>query len=169
MTVRERVCWVAWRIFEGSLWVTLLACFGLLYVWYNEEAAERWLHRTVDTPQVEAGGYLVIHSRLYRSKVCRGWIERRMYDGIGVETSFDPDMQERQYLGSEERKVRVPVPITASPGPAIYRSRACWQCNPLQKVLPHCEDLQPLSFTILPPAHLPGMGLQQQPSVETRP
>jgi predicted small integral membrane protein len=169
MTVSEKLRWMFWRLFEAALWALLLGFFVLMYVWYNEEPAERWQRRTIENEQVRAGDYLILNSRLYRSKVCRAWVERRMYDGIGAETKFEPDVQENQYIGLENRTVKVPVPITASPGPSLYKPRACWQCNPLQKFFPHCADLEPLKFIILPPAHLPSPQQQQQPSVETRP
>jgi hypothetical protein len=167
-TMKEQFHLIFWRVLEGSFWLFLLICSGLFYVWFNEEPAERWIRRSIETPQVVAGEYLVIRSRLYRSKICGGWIERRMYDGIGAETKFDPDLQNGTFIGPEDRRVKVPVPLSASPGPAIYRPRACWECNPLQRFFPHCEDLQELKFIILPPKHLPQSPLQQ-PSVETSP
>lgn len=171
MTLSERLCWFAWRVFEGGFWTGILGFFALMYVWYNEDPGERFMRRHIETPTVVAGQYLIIKSRLYRSKICERWIERRMYDGIGQTINFEPDRQERTFIGTEDRTVTIPVPITAAPGSAVYRPRTCSACNPLQKFFPNCNDLEELKFSVLPAPGVPyGTTIPlQQPSVESIP
>lgn len=51
--------------------------------------------------------------------------------------------------GRQKFTIRVPVPMAAAPGKAVYKGTLRFACNPMQRLFPLEQDLRPREFTIL--------------------
>ncbi len=50
--------------------------------------------------------------------------------------------------GRQKFTIRVPVPMAAAPGQAVYKGTLRFACNPMQRLFPLEQDLRPREFTI---------------------
>lgn len=51
--------------------------------------------------------------------------------------------------GRQKFTIRVPVPMAAAPGKAVYKGTLRFACNPMQRLFPLEQDLRPREFTII--------------------
>lgn len=135
------IFWVLAWLAGGTLALTP----ALLVYWYNEGAPVVYAQRQLLTPNVAPGDELQIQITSELKKSCVASVRRYITDATGATTEFAP--VKRPAFASYT--VKLIVPQSAAPGPALYGARAEWECNPLQKWFPN-EVVQPdIPFMIL--------------------
>lgn len=103
------------------------------------------------TPKHPApGDYIAVQWRLRAIRNCPpntpGNISRVIIDATGKRHTFEPTPAAVPAL---TRSLQLPADIT--PGPAVYRSHACFTCNPLHHFWPVCVTQPDLSFEVVKP------------------
>lgn len=81
-------------------------------------------------------------------------VTRTIVDGSGKIHEFTPvtgvyGTEEQPNSPTLSRAFQLPTSIT--PGPAVYRSTACFACNPIHYLWPVCVKTPEIAFTIIPP------------------
>lgn len=105
------------------------------------------------------GDFISVEWNIKVNKVCRPNVPRNItrqiitttghiIDYEPIEGVFGSDIDSTTNIPRRElvRTFQLPPAITS--GPAIYRSRACFACNPLQTFWPVCIDTPDLQFEI---------------------
>ncbi|UHD45336.1 hypothetical protein LUX29_20465 [Aureimonas altamirensis] len=103
----------------------------------------------VISDHVEQGGFLEIRYSLTWTANCQITAFRYVIDEMQVEWPISP--QERVVEpGPSQFTIRVPIPLAASPGDALYRGTIRYECNPVQRFFPLEQQLRERRFKILP-------------------
>lgn len=150
--VRERKLPI-WK--RRMIWRTgTLMLVGLLsgivgFMLVDREPPIRTLSLSAATKVVQPGGELKVATHIYRYRVCRVILERRIVDKDEVRyqlepvaTAFPGNEGEDRYLSS------VAVPRTASVGPARYVQARSYMCNPFHRIWPIVVTMPTVNFTI---------------------
>ncbi|MCW4114722.1 hypothetical protein NPA31_007070 [Aurantimonas sp. MSK8Z-1] len=109
--------------------------------------------------EVRQGDFLQIHYRLTWRSRCEIVAFRYIIDEMRVEWPITAESRIVQ-PGSSDFLIRVPVPLAAAPGAAVYRATLRYECNPFQRFFPLEQDLKPRSFRILAGPN-PSTGVEQ--------
>ena len=136
----------------------MIAVFGtiaampvwIILTWAGESGI---IARTVITsPDVPAGGSLQITGYVIVPGGCRAVLVRRAYDSGGVLVAVLGENVISNLDATPARSARtMPIPGTASPGPALLTQVVEWACNWPQRLFPRQRGLRALEFTITPP------------------
>ncbi len=102
------------------------------------------------------GDQIQVHWTIKTHKMCgpsaANNVTRQIVDSQKIVWSFDTSPSTFGRLlpvDNPDRIVRIiMLPQSVAPGPATYRSRACFACNPLQYIWPVCVDKPEIPFTI---------------------
>lgn len=99
-------------------------------------------------------------------RVCEGWVQREIWQGVGVNSTLaciydkQPAIKRDQLMSTRddgkpntlERSFNLCDKLVA--GPARYRAFTCYQCNPLQQLVPNllsiCVYTPDILFTVTP-------------------
>jgi hypothetical protein len=115
-------------------------------------------------PEVQAGDQITVEWQMKINRVCPGYIAREVVDSQNVLWNYDvqPSVRREQQFDvsgiprlTKLRRSFV-IPEQAAPGPARYRSLACYVCNPIQQLWPICTRTPDVEFSILPKEELSG-------------
>lgn len=123
---------------------TLIIAPSLLIFWYNEAVPVSYSRREVLTPIVSPGGLLKIRITAEITKDCISTVTRSIVDGAG----YSHDAAAVTQPAFTNYTVELPVPLGAAPGPATYRARVEWVCNPVQRWFPNVVLQPEIPFTI---------------------
>lgn len=108
-------------------------------------------------PDPKPGDYVEVSWQIKVNRQCRRDqrrnVTRTIIDSIGKITDFDA--VEGVYGGGrftegDTLNRGFYLPQTIDPGPAIYKSTACFACNPIQYLWPICISHPHINFTIRP-------------------
>lgn len=141
--MKRFICWAMATFILGGIALTP----GLLIYWFNEGVPVAYSIRKVMTPKVAPGDELKIKIVAEITKVsCKANVLRSIVDSAGVIHSVVPENRP----AFSDYIVTLTVPLGAAPGPAKYRARVEWTCNPVQRYFP-LVILQPeMEFEIVP-------------------
>lgn len=99
--------------------------------------------------EVKQGDFLQIAYKVVWTSDCKIVAFRYVIDEMQVEWPISA--QERiVQAGPAEFTIRIPIPMAAAPGRALYKGTIRYECNPWQKLFPLEQNLKERQFTILP-------------------
>jgi len=135
--------------------------FALPWLWWaivDRQPIATRISEVVST-QVRQGESLDISYDVTWNSRCQITAFRYIIDAMQVEW---PITQQDRIVepGPSRFTIRIPIPLAAAPGEAIYRADIAYRCNPLQRFFPLQTKLTPRHFTILPGPN-PSSGIKQ--------
>jgi len=98
--------------------------------------------------EVRQGDFLQIDYDVTWVSRCEIVAFRYIIDEMQVEWPISAQQRVVE-AGRQQFSIRVPVPMAASPGAALYRGTLRYVCNPWQRFFPLEQDLQERQFTII--------------------
>lgn len=134
--------------------VISVACFAPIWMLLDRTPPYTGHQGEVVPAEPRAGEWMTVAWTVKVNRVCPGTIQREVVDAKRVVWNYDvqPAIR-REQLTDENRLHRSFIlPTGASPGPARYRARTCYRCNPLQAWWPICSWTPEIPFTIRPAA-----------------
>lgn len=102
----------------------------------------------VISKEVTQGDFLQIDYDVTWASRCEIVAFRYIIDEMQVEWPISAQQRVVE-KGRQQFTIRVPVPMAAAPGEAVYRGTLRYECNPFQRFFPLEQDLQERRFTIL--------------------
>jgi len=124
------------------------------------------------TPSVNPGGQLRVRYHLRRFRECGSETTRLIRDASETHFGLDPSSTpySQGVVGEEAYNLPLLIPRSAAQGPAEYRVRTIWICNPLHHIWPIKGEMRIVRFEIRgPPAPEPLYGLDSAPGPPDRP
>lgn len=98
--------------------------------------------------EVRQGDFLQIDYDVTWTSRCEIVAFRYIIDEMQVEWPISAQQRVVE-AGRQKFTIRIPVPMAAAPGAAIYRGTLRYVCNPMQRLFPLEQDLRERQFTIV--------------------
>lgn len=100
--------------------------------------------------RVSPGDTLRVQYQVFRYRDCRMHVTRLIFDSERtMHVIAELDLPSGLPLGNDFLTTPVPVPLTATKGPAKYRIIVSYACNPLQRLWPLVAPPREVSFEII--------------------
>lgn len=120
----------------------------LFYMAIDRDPPYVYLEGEVLPQEAEPGSQIAIHWHIKANRFCPGWVERFIVDQRGyvwrnVGSPVRSNTQRDSHIVNT-----VELPRTLGAGPAMYRARVCYECNPTHSIWPLCVDPPELPFRI---------------------
>jgi len=141
--------------------IAFVVAFGLfgpvLFLLFDREPPYDRIVGSISPENPEPGSAIETSWRIRTNRTCEPAkdrnVTRQIIDSHNVVYTFDevPSVYGRNVTAQDSPSsiVRVfALPMNIAPGPARYRSRACFACNPLQHLWPICIDRPDIEFNI---------------------
>jgi hypothetical protein len=111
-------------------------------------------HSEVVTKSVHPGDSFSITYQLKWKTSCtvRGY--RFVIDSANQQYTIAPDERRVSPLDHPQFTINIPIPDTATAGPAKYRATIIFACNPYQQLFPIEREVEDEDFVILPKREL---------------
>lgn len=143
---RDWICHLAAAVFSLVVVVPLVMVFGDRTLPFD-------IGHVFFTPTVaRPGDTLTLNYTLTRvAKDCDGEVHQLMFDGsghvwdLGVTRALYSERTDREQIRTFHRDKKVPMGF--APGPALYKARVFYWCNPLQRFYP-LERVVEAPFTV---------------------
>jgi hypothetical protein len=127
--------------------VVLFAVPWLYWAIMDRRPAADQVSEVIST-EVLQGDFLQVRYRLTWTADCRIVAFRYIIDEMQVEWPISA--QERiVQAGPAEFTIRIPVPMAAAPGEAVYKGTIRYECNPFQRFFPLEQQLRERHFTVV--------------------
>lgn len=127
--------------------VCLAAVFPLYWAIVDRQPAASSVSEIISS-RVMQGDFLQIDYDVTWSSSCDIVAFRYIIDEMQVEWPITA--QERKVeQGPQKFTIRIPVPMAAAPGSAVYRGTIRFACNPLQRFFPLEQNLRERQFEII--------------------
>lgn len=128
--------------------VCLLALPWLYWAIMDRRPAADSVSEIIST-EVAQGDFLQVAYKLTWTADCKIIAFRYVIDEMQVEWPISA--QERiVQAGPAEFTIRIPIPMAAAPGSAVYKGTIRYECNPWQRFFPLEQNLRERQFRILP-------------------
>lgn len=135
-----------WDWFAVSVTTTLA---GLCAYWaIVDRHPIRDIESEIVTPIVQPGGVFSIRYHVRWSSECKVTGYRFLIDSAGQQYTIAPDSRYVHPADEPDFFINIPISESARPGPAFYRATILYECNPLQRLFPLTNVIDPVRFLI---------------------
>ncbi len=141
------------RTYVTAFFVSVLIAAPVLWMLIDRTPPVERIRGTIVPENPTPGSNITIKRVLKVTRHCKAGKNNLLTEIISAtgeitlfEATYGADYTEAVGEGVFSRTMRLPLSI--DPGPATYRSRACFACNPIQAIWPVCVSGGDIRFNI---------------------